>query len=633
MYTIITDIVVLLVLLAWGNVCCKAFQIPRGYTPVLGVSAAVVVLHVAGTFGLLWPFSIAFLVVGPLSWVGCFHKTWKIELYSNLMTASIIGFLLACILLEIIYLLSEPFYYQWDEFSHWGIFYKSVYFYHNFSIHVPNEIFVHPSYPQGASALYSVFAVLKREFSERDTYFSLNTALFACSSAIFTGPHKEKGTKIWLTVLAMVGTPFILSAFSFADAKAYTTVYLDIASGAFFGAALCLMCTVFAPSITAISNKQILGMGILCGACVALKDMGMIFTLCVLGIVFLSPIIHGITLKRHKILTAAKTTGLVAVIPIAILLIWKIALLVLDRAQDQFSNMTGFIQSWVKAYHREDLYFYNVLDVLCQRILTGDFVFGKSVFFLGVIFLGFCVAILVYSVKRKLYTLAISNALMPVYCFLYLFVLFYVYICGMSREEGLRLASFERYIGTFFVAWLFLIAFSLLYIGISSFMCPISKVLLAAFLAGEIMNTTYAAQHNDGDYVLSFGLVPWRQNIIAISNNLKSEIQAEPKDLVKVFSLSASDPWPRTYYYRYELWPSMSIQYNQLVEQTNIVDFSFLNAKEDEYLLLFGAEEKFKEQYINWFSDRLESPSNTPEVPILYRVMWADEVATFEICN
>lgn len=127
---------------------------------------------------------------------------------------------------------------------------------------------------------------------------------------------------------------------------------------------------------------------------------------------------------------------------------------------------------------------------------------------------------------------------------------------------------------------------------------------------------------------LSFVKPGWRQEEIEVSNALLEKIESER---ATVLFLSESDAWPRTYYYRYELWPKVSVLYRAPVEQTDIDLVSAVKQEQNEYVILFGIQEDFALQYEEIFSDRLKTPSVFPDKPVLYEVQMDKDDVFFRI--
>lgn len=607
MLTILTDFISIFSLLLWGHWLCRRLQLPYTLGPAMGVCWSIVCLTLLGSFSLLWVGAWAFLVLG-FGLLILERKNLQ-SLISYFTAPAVIGFLGACVILEIVYFLKTPSYCQWDELSHWGIYYKCVYYFHNFDVYVPNEIFIHPSYPQGAAALYSLFAILKSSFQERDTYFSLNLILFAAAAALLSA-YKEQGlTKIKrlvLTLLSLLLVPLLVGAFTFFDAKAYTTIYLDIPMGCVFAIGLCTL-VLDHPSM----GKKALALAVVCGANACLKDIGFLYSLCIFGAWFLFCLF-----KSKNFLQALRYLLFACGLSLLETVVWKIVLSIYDRSQDQFSNMVGFTDKWKLAAEGTDSFFYDVWDAFVARFTTGDLIYGQSTLTLAVIctVLSWGICLFILWRKQSFHMLAI-HLLMPIYFLLYCASLFYVYICGMSEAEALGTASYDRYIGSFFVGWFFLLAASLLLLSRSFDTAAargVQVVVSALLLAGNL----YVASVS-GLSALTFGTVDWRAAEQSISQALLQQIDTDQN---QVLLLSASDPYPRTYYYRYELWPFARVQYTLAVEQDSCDLQQLLQNSDISYLLIFGATPDFKASYAGSFSDGLSSAEQDPETPVLYQV-------------
>jgi hypothetical protein len=615
--TVLTDLLCIGCLLLWGALLCLALRIPAGFGPILGVGFCMVVLQAFGAIGLLWPGSILFFAGAPLSaFLCCRSAEGRGHLRSAFCCTGVLAFTAACLLLEVIYLVQTPRFQTWDEFSHWGVFFKNVFYLHEFDIHTAGVSFGHQSYPQGGMALYALFALFKRVYTERDVFFCTTLPLLACAAALFALPRAEshyRPGRIFTVLCAVLAVPLLFSCF--VPDTPYTTAYMDAPVGALFAAAL-LLC--FLPQ--RVDWHSSLAVGILCAATASCKEIGTVFALCVLGIWFVLCLHCTLAEKRIRPLTQS-------FLPCCAVFgaswgLWKAALAVLNRSTDQFSSMglSHFLQCRAEAVSGQDPYFYTVWDAFYAKIRTAPLLFGWSTFKLGVICAVLSVAAAVLLVcfgGRNLLGQAAAPLLMTAFFPCYFFVLFYVYIGGMSAYEALRMASYERYACCFFIGW-FAVLFAALF-SLSRSLPHRAGVLLSTVLCTAFAAVSLLSAASQG---LSSFVLPkedWRDTQIQQAAALHSIID-DPSAAVWLLSADADTAYQNLWYYHYELYPdNICIEIPSSEEDVDL-DYN-IGGHSIRYLVLFGATDAFRTQYAARFSDALASVGKKGSVPVVYRVM------------
>ena len=172
----------MLCLLLWGFWLCCKLRLPAGFAPLAGVSFAMVVLQLFGSVDQLWLGAHLLLVGAVLTLV---HRKAK-ELRRELLAPGVLAFVTAAAVLQLAFALGKPEFQTWDEFSHWGIYFKSVFFQHRFAVWDLPRALAHPSYPQGLPALYALFAQMADCYRESDVLFVPALPLAAAAGARFT---------------------------------------------------------------------------------------------------------------------------------------------------------------------------------------------------------------------------------------------------------------------------------------------------------------------------------------------------------------------------------------------------------------------------------------------------------------
>lgn len=105
MLTILTDFISIFSLLLWGHWLCRRLQLPHALGPAMGVCWSIVCLTFFGALSLLWVGAWAFLILG---FALIFLERKNLQSLASYFTApAVIGFLGACVILEIVYFLNQ----------------------------------------------------------------------------------------------------------------------------------------------------------------------------------------------------------------------------------------------------------------------------------------------------------------------------------------------------------------------------------------------------------------------------------------------------------------------------------------------------------------------------------------------
>ena len=448
--SILAQIIGLACLLFWGFWLCCKLRLPAGFAPLCGLCFCMVVLQLAGSCNQLW-LGAQLLLVGAVLTLA---QRRRHEILPQLLSPGVLAFCSAAGVLMAVFAIRQPEFQTWDEFSHWGIYFKSVFYQHRFAVWDTTRSLAHQAYPQGLPGLYALFALPAAQYWEADVLFVTALPLAAAASALFALPQvTARRPRIAYTVCACLAAPALF--WLFAPDTPYTTAYMDAPVGALFAAALCV---ILLPCAANSRVQRGLALALLCGALTTVKEIGTVFALCVVGIWFLQCLLDALR-DKGGILRGFLLPFTAALPCFAIPLAWKLLLKALHRADDQFSSMGPgyFLQCWQEARTGFDRYFYDVWDRYYARLRSYPLLFGASTFKVGCLCAAAAVLLLIVLIwamgRWQGLRTALPGLCMILYWPLYQGVLFYVYICGMSPYEALEMASWERYFCCFFLGW------------------------------------------------------------------------------------------------------------------------------------------------------------------------------------
>lgn len=129
----------------------------------------MVVLQLAGSCNQLW-LGAQLLLVGAVLTLA---QRRRHEILPQLLSPGVLAFCSAAGVLMAVFAIRQPEFQTWDEFSHWGIYFKSVFYQHRFAVWDTTRSLAHQAYPQGLPGLYALFALPAAQYREADVLLSL----------------------------------------------------------------------------------------------------------------------------------------------------------------------------------------------------------------------------------------------------------------------------------------------------------------------------------------------------------------------------------------------------------------------------------------------------------------------------
>ena len=620
--SILAQIIGLACLLFWGFWLCCKLRLPAGFAPLCGVSFCMVVLQLAGSYNQLW-LGVQLLLVGAVLTLA---QRRRHEIRPQLLTPGVLAFCSAAGVLMAVFAIRQPVFQTWDEFSHWGIYFKSVFYQHRFAVWDTARSLAHQAYPQGLSGLYALFALPAAQYREADVLFVTALPLAAAASALFALPQvMARRPRIAYTVCACLAAPALF--WVFAPDTPYTTAYMDAPVGALFAAALCAS---LLPCAADHRVQRGLALALLCGALTTVKEIGTVFALCVAGIWLLQCLLDA-RWDKGGILRGFLLPFAAALPCFAMPLGWKLLLKALHRADDQFSSMGPghFLQCWQEARTGFNSYFYDIWDRYYARMRSYPLLFGASTFKLGCVCIAAAVLLLVVLVwamgRRQGLRTALPGLCMVLYWPLYQAVLFYVYICGMSSYEALSMASWGRYFCCFFIGWFGVLAGEALLAGFSAarrLPRTAGRVVPAIVPCLLVFSALWGVWQAGG--VTSLFCLPeadWRAEQQQTAADLLARMDGAQDGRIWLLSADDATAVQNMWYYQYELYPAITAVQAQSSETD--VELGYNIAEHDvTWLVLFGVTDDFAARYADLADDALRSAQGT--APALYAVTNVD---------
>lgn len=440
------ELILFFLIISSGSVLCSAVW-GKKYEEVLPISCSAIVL-ILFIFGICNLLEIGSYVVGGLS-VCCYliagvwaikHKKVKAWL-SNIFTLSfgVFVFMIA----GVTFAIYGKVLHSWDEFSHWGTIVKSMVNDDALSTCLSAENYtMFAAYPPGMSLFQYMFQKIHIWISDNSFCEWMLYAAYQLFAFAFLMPFIKGKVKSHLGIAVTTGVLFFLGPIIFYN-EVYSTLYIDPILGILSGVGIA----------TVLWNKKrdiwySLQIWMICSMLVLVKDAGMLFAV-ILGMLYLADIV-----LEDKIFNKNKVWNIIVTI-ISIALpkgLWSLSIRANDISQ-AFSTPIDFKQFINIILHKDYSYRRTVLELYCEAFFKNQFEIGnmgiRISYFVILLVLIFLLVLLlkkgcggVNLTSGKCLLVIVSIIIQSL---IYVLGLGLTYTFKFSEYEGMRLASYERY--------------------------------------------------------------------------------------------------------------------------------------------------------------------------------------------
>lgn len=341
--------------------------------------------------------------------------------------------------------------YIWDEFSHWALTVKNMFFFDELST-ISASTVNFKDYPPAIS-LFEYFAMkLNGSFNESVLYIAYNTLLFSILVPLFRYVKKIISINFFAILLIILLIPTIM----------YTEIYYSLCVDGILG-------VLFAGSLLSYftykndENKNkfyIINTIVMLGVLSITKQMGLVLALITVGTILIDYIISMWKLKKRIDIKKTIIFLLPFLIPFILYLFWSINVtvnnVILSWSRPfAFSDIKSFLAGHAKYYQYETMY--NFSRALVNTNLSNINIPLTFVSWVGII--GVIITLLFSKIKgnKNILSHKIGVILPLIGLFGYALILAFVYIFKFSEYEAVRLASYARYIDTYLLALLLLL--------------------------------------------------------------------------------------------------------------------------------------------------------------------------------
>lgn len=372
-------------------------------------------------------------------------KSFK-NVVKNILTPGFVMWIL--FIVYIIFVNFDRLFYTWDEFTHWG---SAVYdmYYINALSNSSDSLTNLPKYPQAITILQYFFEFFSTDgFKEWLCFFAYQL----CYGSIFIFFLKNitwKSSKILLLTIPIVmfSLPLLYSNF-------YETIYIDGILGIVFGLNL-FLCFIEKDFKKDFYIKLLLSLFIL----VMLKDSGLILALCVCPLLFFKILFaknsEKITFKYliKKFLPVIFAFFII----VFIYLLWHYSFsFATTSSTNEIKQIASYgvgIQGFIDLFlGKNNTYLKDVFNYFLEYTFVKQniiYMFGLFTFIIFWLFVFKIINIKKDKETKKNINITIVSILIGF--FIYDLFLLYSYCTFFSQREAMILASYDRYIYTYFL--------------------------------------------------------------------------------------------------------------------------------------------------------------------------------------
>lgn len=452
-----------------AGVLCLAFaiyslaDITPSATPVTALCLWICRGMIFGMAGLLLP-GVIFTMGGSVLLCGyaIYKSKGKIkEKLFGFFTPGVTAFVIACFVMAVVLQAKQPLFGQWDEFSFWGLSQKIVWQNKKLYTGVKSSL-LGVSIPPSLAVLTFLFDFASGTFMEWRCFYAYDVLIFACFALLAVPFEKKNKTFAFSAFAAAFLSLFLLTVTSRGESFSYTYIsaMADIPMGVLFGG--CLGIYFLSEEK---NEKRIFCLLPLVAVLTLIKDMGLALGFIVAFCVFCDMLFDGKNGKffKFKGFAGASLSALsVAAVTVLFYVLWAKHLAAsIDPTAPVSSGDSvsygGMLVEGVKSLFglmEPTQKFTDVKSLMISAFFSVPVsLFGGGLITCGVIFIIFFIAFFAAEKKEKSRVAVLYFSIAVGFVGYYIFHLFlYAFI---FKDDAYTLASYDRYMGTYYIAWFF----------------------------------------------------------------------------------------------------------------------------------------------------------------------------------
>ena len=502
-------LVAILIYISIATCITQRFKFKQESSVTIVFLSSALLLYIAGLFNLM-KFAVyliyLFAIISFVYIIYCIIKK-KIKI-REIFTPGIIMYIFVIMIMA--FIVKDTYYYEWDEFSHWGANLKAMV---EYDVFWSNKIYdgVHVVYTPIAGIIEYFFCKINGGFAEDVSYMAINTFIITLLLPIIKGQKHNLKSYIKLILFwFMFYCSIKLCNFQL------TSIYIDMLLGILFALGM-----VLAYRLDGKEDKINLILTLIMMP--LLKDTGLLLLGIILMQLFFNKVILKIIEERKITKQHFKILGIIVlmlIIPLVFYGTWKIYCGVNGKVLDDRHDKNAISEIDIKEYIKgillidtDNSKYKDISNSFYDALNTTPVVGGleSTVTAVKLVAVLDITGIIIYLVnkdkqdKKKIATILLAlNIGFGLYCLL----LLATFMFAFTETEGRALASYSRYMSTYFIAWI------IITVGLA-LNSKIKNVILSLTIA--IMLCLYPTS------VISIVDITSRKNLSGIDDEIRTE--------------------------------------------------------------------------------------------------------------
>lgn len=502
-------LVAILIYVSIATCITQRFKFKQESSVTIVFLSSALLLYIAGLFNLM-KFAVyliyLFAIISFVYIIYCIIKK-KIKI-REIFTPGIIMYIFVIMIMA--FIVKDTYYYEWDEFSHWGANLKAMV---EYDVFWSNKIYdgVHVVYTPIAGIIEYFFCKINGGFAEDVSYMAINTFIITLLLPIIKGQKHNLKSYIKLILFwFMFYCSIKLCNFQL------TSIYIDMLLGILFALGM-----VLAYRLDGKEDKINLILTLIMMP--LLKDTGLLLLGIILMQLFFNKVILKIIEERKITKQHFKIFGIIVlmlIIPLVFYGTWKIYCGVNGKVLDDRHDKNAISEIDIKEYIKgillidtDNSKYKDISNSFYDALNTTPVVGGleSTVTAVKLVAVLDITGIIIYLVnkdkqdKKKIATILLAlNIGFGLYCLL----LLATFMFAFTETEGRALASYSRYMSTYFIAWI------IITVGLA-LNSKIKNVILSLTIA--IMLCLYPTS------VISIVDITSRKNLSGIDDEIRTE--------------------------------------------------------------------------------------------------------------
>lgn len=502
-------LVAILIYISIATCITQRFKFKQESSVTIVFLSSALLLYIAGLFNLM-KFAVyliyLFAIISFVYIIYCIIKK-KIKI-REIFTPGIIMYIFVIMIMA--FIVKDTYYYEWDEFSHWGANLKAMV---EYDVFWSNKIYdgVHVVYTPIAGIIEYFFCKINGGFAEDVSYMAINTFIITLLLPIIKGQKHNLKSYIKLILFwFMFYCSIKLCNFQL------TSIYIDMLLGILFALGM-----VLAYRLDGKEDKINLILTLIMMP--LLKDTGLLLLGIILMQLFFNKVILKIIEERKITKQHFKIFGIIVlmlIIPLVFYGTWKIYCGVNGKVLDDRHDKNAISEIDIKEYIKgillidtDNSKYKDISNSFYDALNTTPVVGGleSTVTAVKLVAVLDTTGIIIYLVnkdkqdKKKIATILLAlNIGFGLYCLL----LLATFMFAFTETEGRALASYSRYMSTYFIAWI------IITVGLA-LNSKIKNVILSLTIA--IMLCLYPTS------VISIVDITSRKNLSGIDDEIRTE--------------------------------------------------------------------------------------------------------------